>query len=129
VTLLLQAAAAGGEFEIAPKLRSDADPALGEIRKVLDGERARVIRVDRAPGSLVIFHGHHSLHRVTPVVGDRARLVAVMGYEEVPGVVGSPEMNVAIYGPRVAALHGGAGGETAPAGQRAGCQGPRDGLD
>ena len=109
VTLLLQAAEAGGEFEIAPKLRSDSDPAYGEVRKVLDGDRSRVIRVDRAPGSLVIFHGHHSLHRVTPVEGARVRLVAVMGYEERPGVAGAAEMNRAIYGPRVAALQAGAG--------------------
>ena len=109
VTLLLQAAERGGEFEIAPKLRSAHDPALEEVRKVLDGDRARVIRVERAPGSLVIFHGHHSLHRVTPVEGSRPRLVAVMGYEEAPGVVGTPEMNEAIYGPRVAVLQGGPG--------------------
>ena len=108
VTLLLQAAERGGEFEIAPKLRSASDPAHGEVRKVLDGDRTRVIRVERAPGSLVIFHGHRSLHRVTPVEGARPRLVAVMGYEEAPGVVGTAEMNAAIYGPRVAALQAGA---------------------
>jgi quercetin dioxygenase-like cupin family protein len=116
VTLLLRAAERGGEFEIAPKLRSATDPALDEVRKVLDGDRARVIRVERAPGSLVIFHGHHSLHRVTPVEGARARLVAVMGYEERPGVVGAPELNAAIYGPRVAALQAGPAPEANPAG-------------
>ena len=104
VTLLLQAAEAGGEFEIVPKLRSAEDPAFDEVRKVLDGERDRVVRVDRAPGSLVIFYGHQSLHRVTPIEGKVPRLVAVMCYEEQPGVVGQPEMNTAIYGPRVAAL-------------------------
>jgi len=109
VTLLLQAAERGGDFEIVPKLRSAADPAYDEVRKVLDGDRARVIRVDRAPGSLVIFHGHRSLHRVTPVAGARPRLVAVMGYEETPGVVGTAEMNAAVYGPRVAALQAGTG--------------------
>lgn len=109
ITLLLQAAEAGGEFEIAPKLRSETDPAFDAVHRVLDGARAGVVRVERAPGSLVVFHGHHSLHRVTPVEGGRVRLVAVMGYEERPGVVGAAEMNVAICGPRVARLQAGAG--------------------
>ena len=43
------------------------------------------------------------------------RLVAVMGYEEAPGVVGAAEMNAAIYGPRVAALQAGAGLGSVPA--------------
>ena len=107
VTLLLQASKAGGEFEIAPKLRSQSDPAYGEIQKVLDGDDSRVIRVDRAPGSLVIFYGRNSLHRVSPVRGLQTRHVAVMLYEPQPGIVGSHEANAAVYGPRVAALQGG----------------------
>ena len=116
VTLLLRAAETGGDFEIAPKLRSESDPAYGEVQKVLDGDRGRVIRVDRAPGSLVIFYGHDSLHRVSPVHGRRPRLAAVMCYEQTPGIVGSEAMNTAIYGPRVAALQGGPGPEAVPAG-------------
>ncbi|MDX1576696.1 MAG: hypothetical protein R3285_10925, partial [Kiloniellales bacterium] len=42
VTLLLQAAERGGEFEIAPRLRSATDPAYDAVRNVLDGDRARV---------------------------------------------------------------------------------------
>ncbi len=116
VTLMLQSAESGGEFEVAPKIRSDADPAYGEIQKVLDGDHSRVIRVDRAPGSLVIFHGRNSLHRVSPVRGARTRLVAVMCYEPAPEIGGSQEVNAAVYGPRVAALQGGLGPAPAPAG-------------
>jgi hypothetical protein len=93
VTLMLQSAESGGEFEVAPKIRSDADPAYGEVQKVLDGDHSRVIRVDRAPGSLVIFHGRNSLHRVSPVRGARTRLVAVMCYEPAPEIAGSQEVN------------------------------------
>lgn len=105
VTLLLQSAESGGDFQIAPKIRSDNDPAYDEIQKVLDGTSDRVIDVDRAAGSLVIFYGRNSLHRVSPVHGLTPRLVAVMCYEQQTGVTGSPELNAAIYGPRMAALH------------------------
>ena len=104
VTLLLQPAKTGGEFEIAPRIRSETDPAYDEIQDVLDGTSGRVTGVDRAPGSLVIFYGRNSLHRVSPVHGRQPRLVAVMCYEQQPGVMGSDELNAAIYGPRLAAL-------------------------
>lgn len=39
----------------------------------MNGDRRRVIRVDRAPGSLVIFYGRNSLHRVR---GDGPRFPA-----------------------------------------------------
>lgn len=106
VTLLLQSAATGGDFEIAPKIRSADDPAYDAIQGVLDGDSKRVIGVERNAGSLVIFFGRNSLHRVSPVHGDRPRLVAVMCYETEPGVVGTDELNAAIYGPRLAAMKG-----------------------
>lgn len=107
VTLLLRSAESGGEFEIAPRIRSETNPAYAEVQKVLDGDRSRVIRIDRAPGSLVVFYGRNSLHRVSPVRGVHPRLTAVMCYEEEPGVVGSQMLNAAIYGPRIAALQSG----------------------
>ncbi len=116
MTLLLQPAEAGGEFEVAPRIRSTDDPAYDEIQKVLDERSDRVIAVDREPGSLVIFYGHNSLHRVSPVRGTRPRLIAVMCYEQEPGVVGTDDMNAAIYGPRLAALQGRTGDPTLGAG-------------
>jgi hypothetical protein len=116
VTLLLRPADSGGEFEVAPKIRSRADPAYEEVQKVLDGDHSRVISVDRAPGSLVIFHGRNSLHRVSPVHGATTRLVAVMCYEPTPNVIGLQETNAGVYGPRVVALQGGPGPAPVPAG-------------
>ena len=107
VTLLLQEAEEGGEFSIVPDMRSDADENFEGVGRVLDGDASRVVRVARPPGSLVVFRGHESLHRVATVRGARRRLVAVMCYEDRPGVVGDPAVNAAIYGPRAAALQAG----------------------
>ena len=104
VTLLLQEAEEGGAFSIVPDMRSAADENYQGVGCVLDGDASRVVHVARPPGSLVVFRGHDSLHRVAPVAGARRRLVAVMCYEDRPGVVGDPAVNAAIYGPRAAAL-------------------------
>ncbi len=107
VTLLLQEAEAGGAFSLVPDMRSAADENYDGVGRVLDGDSSRVVGVARSPGSLVVFRGHDSLHRVATVRGERRRLVAVMCYEDRPGVVGDPAVNAAIYGPRAAALQAG----------------------
>jgi len=100
MTLMLQSAERGGEFEIAPDTRTDADPMYEDLAKVLKGDRARVKVVPRHPGALVIFRGCNSVHRVTTVEGGRPRLMAVFVYEDRPGVTGDPEVNETVYGPR-----------------------------
>ena len=103
VTLMLQAAEAGGEFEIAANTRSETDPNIEPLREVLLGDRARVVRVPREPGALVIFRGCNSVHAVSPIEGATRRLMAVFVYETEPGVTGDPEVNETVYGPRTAA--------------------------
>lgn len=106
VTLMLQEPEAGGIFEIAPEIleRQDDDSVdMAPLAAVLNGDKTNVISVPRAPGSLVIFRGDRSVHRVSPIEGDRLRLMAVLVYEKEEGVVGRPEVNATVYGPRVVA--------------------------
>ena len=107
VTLLLQEAEKGGGFSLVPDIRSAADENYDGVARVLAGDETGVVTVARPPGSLVVFRGHDSLHRVATVGGARNRLVVVMCYEDRPGVVGDPAVNAAIYGPRVARLQEG----------------------
>ncbi len=101
MTLMLQAPEAGGEFEIVPAARSDTDENYDYVRKVLTGEhRDDTVTVTREPGSLCIFCGCNSLHRVTPVKGSTMRIMAVFVYEAEPGVIGDPKVNANIYGAR-----------------------------
>jgi hypothetical protein len=98
MTLMLQAPEAGGYFEMAPNTRSDDDPNYDGIKKLLLGDESNAVRVSRGEGELVIFRGCHSAHRVTPVSGNRLRLMCVMVYETEPGVVGDPVVNETVYG-------------------------------
>ncbi len=99
MTLMLQAAEDGGLFEIAPDTRSgENDEDIPYMQAVLAGSREPVQTVSREPGELTIFRGCNSLHRVSPVAGERLRLMAVFVYEEAPGITGDPEVNLTVYG-------------------------------
>ena len=99
VTLLLQAPEAGGEFQYVRDLR-DADQ--GELNfegvgDVLDGGRG-VETLHITPGTLVLFRGRNSMHRVTPTVGDRTRILVVLAYNTEPGIALSEAARLTFYG-------------------------------
>ena len=98
MTLMLQAADRGGDFEIVPNTRSDTDQQYGAVAKVVHGDRSNVETVPREAGALVIFRGCNSLHRVTTVEGEKDRLMSVFVYENEPGIIGDPEVNKTVYG-------------------------------
>ncbi|WP_300518731.1 hypothetical protein [Aliiroseovarius sp.] len=106
VTLALQNAEAGGEFEYVPNLRSTlgGSEEVEAVEAVLDGNRDNVRSLVLEPGDLQLFRGRYSLHRVAPLKGKRARHVAIFSYVEMPGMVGSPERTRQLYG-RVLPVH------------------------
>ena len=103
-TLLLQEPEGGGLFEYAPAIRSDSDENFEAVQAVLDGDNERVRHNQLRAGTLSLFRGHYSLHRVTPVTGKRQRLQAILGYSTRPDMVGSRESSILHYGPRVAEI-------------------------
>lgn len=104
VTLLLQEPEAGGEFEYVPFLRSRANPNLEGIRRLISGDRSGVRSPERHSGTLTMFLGEFSAHRVAPVKGSRARITAIFTYDEQPGRESSDEANILVYGPRAAEI-------------------------
>ncbi len=105
-TLLLQAPEAGGVFEYVPNLRSDEDEHFDEVAKVLGGDRSRVRQIVIEVGTLNLFRGHYSMHRVTEVVGKRRRLQTIFAFAEEPRTHGNLKSSILHYGPRVAELEG-----------------------
>ncbi len=98
VSLALQDAEEGGDFEVAPLVRSAGDECYGEVRKVLDHRSERVERLGMTPGTLLIFAGRYSLHRVSPIQGPTPRLVALLAYDTKPGTCGSELLRLSRYG-------------------------------
>jgi hypothetical protein len=98
VTLLIQAAERGGEFEYRSALRSDADPNYDGVAQVLRGEDPGVRLNPLEAGTINVFAGKNTLHRVSKIQGSRHRLVAVYSYYEQPGVTFSAAERVGFYG-------------------------------
>jgi hypothetical protein len=104
VTLAIQNAELGGEFEFSPNLRTSTDENYDGVGRVLDGDQSLIHSLHLEPGDLQIFKGRYSLHRVTPLSGPTMRYVAIFSFTEMEGVVGSPERTKQLYG-RVLPIH------------------------
>jgi len=97
-TLLLQAPEAGGIFEYRSDLRSDDDPNHEGVARLLRGEDPELRRLVLGEGALNVFRGRNTAHRVTPVEGGRARIIAVFSYYDRPGVRFTEEERIGFYG-------------------------------
>lgn len=104
VTLAIQNALGGGEFEYSPHLRTPTDENYAGVERVLDGDTSLTRTLVLEPGDLQIFKGRYSLHRVAPLSGPVTRYVAIFSYAERPEMVGSPERTRQLYG-RVLPIH------------------------
>lgn len=104
VTLAIQNAESGGDFEYTPHLRTPTDENYPAVEAVLDGESTLIRTLHLEPGDLQIFKGRYSLHRVTPLSGLKPRYVGIFSFVEEPGMVGSPERTRQLYG-RVLPIH------------------------
>lgn len=85
VTLMLQDGEGGGAYEYAPRVRSAENERRDVVSAVLGGDRTEVRSLHPSPGTLTLFQGRYSLHRVTPVEGATPRINAVLSYAAVPG--------------------------------------------
>jgi hypothetical protein len=97
-TLLLQAPIDGGAFEYRTGLRSDDDPNYDGVARMLRGEDPDVQSIVAEAGTLNVFRGKNTAHRVTPVVGPVDRIIAVFSYYETPGVRFSDDERIGFYG-------------------------------
>ena len=103
VTLAIQNATEGGEFEYAPMIRHK-DENFTEVSKVLKDQSQMVKSIVLQPGDLQLFKGRYSLHRVAPLKGTLPRYVAILSYVEEENMVGSVERTKQLYG-RVLPIH------------------------
>jgi hypothetical protein len=98
LSLMIQKPEKGGVFEYCPNIREPGNENFKEVKKVLDGDRARVRQLKLEPGDLQIFKGRFTLHRVTKVEGQKSRYMCIPAYVLDPWRVNTPEHSKAIYG-------------------------------
>ena len=97
-TLLLQSPKQGGEFEYRTGLRTDDEPNYSGVANLLNNKDKNVKLLKLKAGTLNVFRGKNTAHRVTPVIGDQARIISVFSYYQTPGVVFSDEERLGFYG-------------------------------
>lgn len=99
VTLMIQAPESGGVFEYISALRDSScgDMNYAGVTDALDGA-LESITLDIRAGTLALFRGRDSLHRVTPVEGSTLRIQVVLAYNTEPGIALSEQARRTFYG-------------------------------
>ena len=104
VSILVQRAESGGVFEYVPDIRSPGEENYERVQALLEGSREGVRTLDLQPGDLQLFKGRFSMHRVTQIVGDVTRYIALPTYVHDPYRMNRPHHSTTFYG-RATELH------------------------
>jgi 2OG-Fe(II) oxygenase superfamily len=97
-TLLLQAPEQGGDFVYRTDLRSADNPNYEGVARLMRGEDDQVKTLKVSPGTLNVFRGRNTAHKVSTVQGKRERMIAVFTYYEKAGAMFSREEQIGFYG-------------------------------
>ena len=87
ITLLIQKPEEGGAFEYIRDFRDFENNEMNfeGVTDLLYGKcKPKVLSME--PGCLVLFRGRNAVHRVTPSIGNRVRVLSVLAYNSEPGV-------------------------------------------
>jgi hypothetical protein len=98
VSLAIQAAERGGSFDVVPRIRTADDEHYDQVASLLDGDLDGVVTLPMVPGTLLVFEGRNSIHRVSPIRGARLRHVGLLAYDTKPGTVSSELLREIRYG-------------------------------
>jgi hypothetical protein len=98
VSLAVQPSVAGGDFECASAIRTADDEHYDDVKRVLAGESDALEVVPMTAGTLMVFAGRNSLHRVSPVAGPTSRIVGLLAYDTKPDTDTSEIFKLVRYG-------------------------------
>jgi len=90
VSFTIQNADSGGGFEYEPLIRDEDDENYAGVGRILSGDHTPR-QPDMHPGTLSLFLGRRSIHRVAPVgPTEKPRLSLLFSYDQQPGMVFPP---------------------------------------
>jgi hypothetical protein len=99
VSIALQPSTEGGHFENVPRIRSANNDNADTVADIRSGNRNDLVRVEpMTPGTLMVFNGRWSYHRVSQVRGSIPRHVALLAYDTKPGTDSNIELKLGRYG-------------------------------
>lgn len=99
VSIAIASALSGGDFENAKQIRSAEQPCYETVSKVLNDQGPELVRTEpMTPGTLMLFNGRWSMHRVTRIDGAQPRYVALLAYDTKAGTDSSDTLKMSRYG-------------------------------
>jgi hypothetical protein len=98
VSLAIQASERGGTFDVVPRIRSADDEHYDAVASLLAGDEDHVVTLAMTPGTLLVFEGRNSIHRVSPIEGATLRHVGLLAYDTKPGTLSSDLLRAVRYG-------------------------------
>jgi len=99
ITLLLQAPKDGGVFQYVSNVRNiNSDKMNFDGVEAVLNDKVPVKTLHMEEGTLVLFRGLNSLHRVTPTIGNRTRILVVLAYNNKAGVSLSETARMTFFG-------------------------------
>ncbi len=99
VTLMIQIPKGGGAFQYVRDVRDadQGDMSYDELERIINNDIApKTLSI--GAGSLMLFRGRNSIHRVTPVKGNQTRIVVVLAYNTEYGISLSESARMTFYG-------------------------------
>ncbi len=99
ITLMIQSSEIGGDFEYVSKGRDYSKNLIDKLylKKILNNE-VNTNKIRAEPGTLVLFYGRNYLHRVTPVLSDKPRILVTLNYNEEEGIELSENARKTFFG-------------------------------
>ena len=100
VSIALQSSIGGGHFLNAKQLRTAEDECYAAVADVIAADDAspRVRTEPMTPGTLMVFNGRNSMHKVSPIEGSLPRYVALLAYDTKVGTDSSRALKLSRYG-------------------------------
>ena len=97
ITIMFRPSTAGGIFQYLPLVGPD-EANYEHVPAVFDGDMTHVRSVPLQPGSLVLFRGANTLHRVTPTKGKTGRILSIFHLERTPGRIFQDQFKLDVFG-------------------------------
>ena len=98
VSLAMQDADAGGDFEVAPQIRTADDEHYDDVARVLGGDRDRRDPADDAGHVARVRGPLLAAPRLRRSTASTPRLVGLFGYDTKPGTMSSDLLKEVRYG-------------------------------
>lgn len=99
ITLMISSPSEGGIFQFINKGRNYEKNYINKklIKNVLN-EKEKVNELKVKPGTLVLFYGRNYLHRVTPIISQKGRVLVTLNYNLEKGIELSENARQTFFG-------------------------------